>query len=77
MKRTLATIFVALCLAGAAWVAWDLYHPYARLSGREMVEIPPGTDAPAIADLLVARGVLAHRWPFLLRYAVGRIITAA
>ena len=33
---------------------------------------PPGTGAPEIADLLVSRGVLAHRWPFLARYWVGR-----
>jgi len=73
MKRALATIFVVLLLAGGAWIAWDLNHPHASPSGREMVEIPPGTDAPAIAGLLVARGVLADRWAFLLRYAVGRI----
>ena len=72
MKRKLAAIVVALCLAGAAWGAWDLYRPYRGFAGREMLEIPPGTGAPAIADLLVSRGVLAHRWPFLARYWIGR-----
>ncbi len=72
MKRKLAAIIVALCLAGAAWGVWDLYQPYRGFAGREMLEIAPGTGAPAIADLLVARGVLAHKWPFLARYWIGR-----
>jgi UPF0755 protein len=72
MMRKLALIVVLLCLAGAGWVAWDLFQPYRGFSDREMVEIPPGTSVPAIADLLVSHGVLAHRWPFLARYMVGR-----
>jgi UPF0755 protein len=72
MKRKLAAMVAALCLAGAAWVMWDFYQPYRGFAGREMVEIPSGTGAPAIADLLVSRGVLAHRWPFLARYWMGR-----
>ncbi len=72
MKGKLAAIVVALCLAGGAWVLRDLYRPYRGFQDRAMVEIPSGTGATAIADLLVSRGVLAHRWPFLLRYWVAR-----
>ena len=72
MIRKLALILVMLCLAGAGWVAWDLFQPYRGFSDREMVEIAPGTGAQAIADLLVSHGVLAHRWPFLARYLAGR-----
>jgi UPF0755 protein len=72
MKRRLAFIMVVLCLAGAAWGAWDLQQPYRGYTDREMVEIPPGTGAPAIVDLLVSHGVIAHRWPFLIRYMIGR-----
>jgi UPF0755 protein len=72
MKRKLAAMVVLLGLAGAAWGAWDFYHPYRGFAARELVDIPPGTSAPEIADLLVSRGVLAHRWPFLARYWVGR-----
>ncbi len=72
MKRKLAAMAVLLGLAGAAWGAWDLYHPYRGFAAREFVDIAPGTSAPEIADLLVSRGVLAHRWPFLARYWVGR-----
>ncbi len=71
MKRKLAAMVLALCLAGAAWVAWDLYRPYRGFAAPEMLEIPPGTGAPAIAGLLVARGVLAHRWSFLVRYWIA------
>jgi len=71
MKYKLAAMVVALCLAGAVWGLWDLYRPFPRFAGREMVEIAPGSSAPAIADLLVARGVLAHKGPFLVRYWIG------
>ena len=43
MKRKLAAMVVALCLAGAAWGVWDLYQPYRGFAVREMLEIPPGT----------------------------------
>jgi UPF0755 protein len=72
MKRKFAVMVVALCLGGAGWMVWDLYRPFPGFAGREMLEIAPGTGAPAIADLLVARGVLAHKWPFLARYGIGR-----
>jgi UPF0755 protein len=50
----------------------DLYRPYRGYSGSLLLEIPPGEQATAVARRLVARGVLAHRLPFLLRYGVGR-----
>jgi UPF0755 protein len=72
MKRKLAGMIVAVCLAGAGWAVWDLNRPYAGFKGHEMVEIPPGMGALEIADLLVARGVLAHKWSFLALYGIGR-----
>ena len=72
MKRKLALMAVGLCLAGVVWGLWDLYRPFAGFGSRTMVEIPPGMGTPAIADLLVAQGVLAHKWPFLARYGIGR-----
>ncbi len=72
MKLKLLFIIVVLCLAGAGWGAWDLYQPYRGYGDPEFVEVTPGTGAPAIVDLLVSRGVLAHRWPFLARYWVMR-----
>ena len=72
MKRKLAGMVAVVCLAGAGWGLWDLHRPFAGFGGREILVIPSGTGAPAIADLLVARGVLAHKWPFLALYGIGR-----
>lgn len=73
MKRRLAAMLLALGVLGvAAWIAWDLYRPYRGFASPQIVVIAPGTDAPAIADQLVSRGVLAHRWPFLAGYWTAR-----
>ena len=72
MMRKLTMIVALLALAGTALGAWDLYQPYRGYGDPEFVEITPGTGAPAIVDMLVSRGVLAHRWPFLVRYWVMR-----
>jgi UPF0755 protein len=37
-----------------------------------LLVIEPGSRASQVADLLVARGVLRHRLPFLVRYWAGR-----
>jgi len=71
MKRLLIVVLLG-GLAYAAWVARDLRRPYRGFQGSTVIEIEPGTSTLSIAELLVARGVLAHRVPFLLRYAVGR-----
>jgi len=72
MKRKLALMVVVLCLAGAAWGAWDFFQPYSGYEAPVVLEIPSGTGAPEVADLLVSRGVLAHRLPFIFRYWIGR-----
>jgi UPF0755 protein len=74
MKRKFAgvVVVVALALASAAFVAHDLYHPYRGFAGNVIIEISPGMGARPISALLVERGVLAHRIPFLIRYAIGR-----
>jgi UPF0755 protein len=72
MKRRLAALAALLALLALLWVWRDLYRPYRGYSGNLIVAIEPGTRAPAVAKLLVARGVLAHRLPFLLRYWLGR-----
>jgi UPF0755 protein len=72
MKRILAAVAVGLGLLAAGWAVYDLYHPYQGFTGSVIVEIEPGSDAPSIADLLAARGVLAHRFPFLARYWIRR-----
>ena len=75
MKRYLAAAAVlaaVVALSGLGWFLRDLYHPYRGYQGAVDVIIQPGTSAPEVASLLADRGVLAHRWPFLFRYALGR-----
>jgi UPF0755 protein len=72
VKRFLAVLAVVLVLVAALWMLGDLYRPYRGYSGTLLLEIPPGEQVTAVAQRLVAAGVLAHRLPFLLRYGVGR-----
>jgi UPF0755 protein len=53
-------------------LAYDLLSPYRGYSGDMLLVIEPGWRASQVADLLVARGVLRHRLPFLVRYWAGR-----
>jgi peptidoglycan lytic transglycosylase G len=71
MKKLLALAAAVVALALGLFVA-DLYRPYRNYSGTLTVEIPPGTSAIEVARTLSERGVLAHRAPFLFRYAVSR-----
>ena len=73
MRRPLLILVVTLALAvGAAWVGLELVRPYKASAAHLVLEIPPGMHAPEVASLLVERGVLAHRFPFLVRYYLGR-----
>jgi peptidoglycan lytic transglycosylase G len=62
----------AAILIFAAWLVYGLYRPYQGYRGSVAVNIAAGTSAPQVARLLVERGVLEHRLPFLARYAAGR-----
>jgi len=76
MKKFLGAAFLLLliaCAVGGALVERELYRPYKGYSENVILEIAPGTRAPDLANTLVQRGVLAHRWPFLLRYFAGRV----
>ena len=72
MKRLLPALLVLVCLVAAAWVTRDFYQPYQGFSGRVVLEVPTGTSAISVADLLVVHGVLAQPWPFLARTWIGR-----
>jgi UPF0755 protein len=73
MKRPLVAAAVVLVLGAALWTLDDLYRPYRGYAGAILMEIPPGEQAMAVAQELVARGVLAHRLPFLVCYGVRRL----
>ena len=58
--KALAALLLGGLLAGL--VLW----PYQGYAGQVVVLIDPGMSRRAIADELLARGVLYSRWPFLL-----------
>ncbi|HZT70089.1 MAG TPA: endolytic transglycosylase MltG [Terriglobia bacterium] len=72
MKKTLVVLALLATIAGIAVIGTEILRPYQGYSGRTIVDIPPGMQAPEVADQLVSKGVLAHRLPFLLIYAAGR-----
>lgn len=75
MKSLLKTFAAILALAGIVALAAavvDLYLPFRGYTGSVVLDIPPGTPAPAVAKLLQSKGVLAYRIPFLLRYTFTR-----
>ncbi len=71
LRRTILLLLAAAALT-LGWVVFDLLSPFRGYAGNAILEITPGTSASQIADSLVARGVLRHRLPFLLRYLIGR-----
>jgi UPF0755 protein len=69
--RLLLPVFGAAAV-GLLWLAFDLLSPYRGYAGNMFLVIEPGSRASQVAALLVARGVLRHRLPFLVRYWAGR-----
>ena len=72
MRRQLLLLVLVTAAPAISWLAFALLSPYRGYTGNNLLEIQSGLRASQIADLLVARGVLRHRWPFLLRYLAGR-----
>src|SRR5579863_9399791 len=67
-------VFVAILIACVATLfVYELLSPYRGYTESVLLEIPPGTSSREVAGLLVSRGVLAHRIPFLLLHAAGRL----
>ncbi len=75
MKRRLAYLAVALAAAGAivaVALLREMYRPYQGYAGNVVLVIEPRTRAREVAALLAGHGVLAHRLPLLLLFALGR-----
>lgn len=72
MMRRLVALAFLLALAVLVWLGREFFRPYRGFTGSVLLEIQPGSRATDVADLLVERGVLAQRLPFLVRYWVGR-----
>lgn len=71
LKRLLVVLCALAVLGGAVWLR-ELYRPFRGFAGSVVVVIEPGTGAADVADLLVSKGVILHRLPFLLRYWSSR-----
>ena len=64
--------FLLLIAASLGYAAYEILRPYRGYTGQVIVEIAPGTAAPESARLLASQGVLAHPWPFVALYTLGR-----
>jgi UPF0755 protein len=72
MRGRLFLLVFGAAAVGLLYLASDLLSPYRGYSGNMLLVIEPGSRASQVAELLVARGVLRHRLPFLARYWAGR-----
>jgi peptidoglycan lytic transglycosylase G len=72
LKKTILALAVLVVIVGIAAAGREILQPYCGYAGQVIVDIPPGTQAPEVASRLVEKGILAHRWPFLLIYTAGR-----
>ena len=60
-------IFTAIVAAGLAiWIYRDLHAPVIHAKANDYIEITRGSTPDAIANKLVAEGVLQREWPLLL-----------
>jgi len=72
MKGRLLLLVLGAAAVGLSWLAFDLVSPYRGYTGNIFIVVEPGSRASQVAELLVARGVLRYRLPFLVRYWAGR-----
>jgi UPF0755 protein len=61
-----AILLVVAIAAFGFWLYRDLHAPVAHAKANDYIEIPRGSTPEAIANKLVAEGVLRRKWPFLL-----------
>ena len=72
MKKKILALAVLAFIACLGVTGTEILRSYRGYAGQTIVEIPPGTQAPEVATRLVEKGVIAHRWPFLLIYGADR-----
>jgi peptidoglycan lytic transglycosylase G len=72
VKKKILAPAVLVIIAALAVTGAEVLRPYRGYTGQVIVDIPPGTHTPEVANLLVAKGILAHRWPFLLIYGADK-----
>jgi UPF0755 protein len=65
-------LLLLIAAAAAAYLAYALNRPYAGFSGERLVDLPRGTSAARMADILEDNGVIEARWQFLAARALNR-----
>ena len=65
-------ILALLGLTAAGYAFYRTAQPYQGFQGEVFVEVPRGTGTGAIADALVAAGVVRSRWDFLVARTLNR-----
>lgn len=73
MKKWLGLLILLVIILAAAWIARQLGLPYQGYKASTIVVIPRGANASDAARVLQSRGVLRYRYPFLVRYVIGRL----
>lgn len=69
IKRALLIIIgLVIVTAGgfSVWLYRELHAPIAHAKANDYIEIPRRSNPEAIADKLLAEGVIRHKWPLLL-----------
>ena len=74
IRKLLLTVavLVLVAVAAAGYAAFRLTHPYRGFTGEVYLDLPRGTSAGRIADMLAENGVVSTRWDFLVARAVRR-----
>lgn len=73
MKKWLGLLVLLVIVLAAAWIASQLGRPYQGYKASVILVIRPGANASDAARVLQSHGVLRYRYPFLVRYVIGRL----
>ena len=71
MARRVALVLLLL-IAGAGWLAYELFRPYRGFESAVFIDFLRGTGTRQLAAQLADAGVITHAWEFLVVRALER-----
>src|SRR3984957_7675681 len=71
LLTAIATVAL-LCIAGGAWIGYQLNQPYQGFSEPVFVDFERGTSSTEMASVLAQKGVVRNDWLFLAARALRR-----